>query len=293
MLNPSLDRRPVSRTAMLLACVVALSVTVPLAAVRAGEAIKPAEALSQLVPTPAVVSVAKAVEAPAAKAPVKRAAPKPAAVQGLADGSLSGTVTDATGAVVPGVTVTVLSRTVTQSATTETETQTTNTNAEGAYTFAALTPGQYSLSAQLPGFTAFRTMFTVERGQTFVQNITLSVGSIAQRVTVTAAGQPRPQSVPRRIRVGGVVTAANLISQVKPVYPQSASDAGIEGIVHLQALIGTDGTLVGLTPVGSANPDLTNAALDAVKQWRYKPTLLNNEPVQVITTIDVEFKLAQ
>jgi protein TonB len=93
--------------------------------------------------------------------------------------------------------------------------------------------------------------------------------------------------------VGGVVTAANLISQVKPVYPRSASDAGIEGIVHLQALIGTDGTLVGLTPVGSANPDLTNAALDAVKQWRYKPTLLNNEPVQVITTIDVEFKLAQ
>ena len=90
-----------------------------------------------------------------------------------------------------------------------------------------------------------------------------------------------------------MVTAANLISQVKPGYPQSASDAGIEGIVHLQALIGTDGTLVGLTPVGSANPDLTNAALDAVKQWRYKPTLLNNEPVQVITTIDVEFKLSQ
>jgi TonB family protein len=286
MLNPSLDRKTVGRFAVLVTCIVALSVTVPLAAVRAGQEMKPA---------PVIVSIARPIEAPVPKAPapVKRAAPKPAPVQGLADGSLSGTVTDPTGAVIPGVPVTVLSRTVTQSATTETEAQTTKTNDVGVYTFAALTPGQYSLSAQLPGFTAFRTPVTVERGQTFVQNITLSVGSIAQRVTVTAPGQPRPQSVPRRIRVGGVVTAANLIAQVRPYYPQSASDAGIEGIVHLQALIGTDGTLVGLTPVGSANPDLTNAALDAVKQWRYKPTLLNNEPVQVITTIDIEFKLAQ
>jgi len=293
MLNPSLNRKTVSRVAVMVTCVVALSITIPLAAVRAGEEIKPVAALSQIVPAPVVVSVARAAETPVAKAPVKRAAPKPAPAQGLADGGLSGTVTDGTRAVIPGVAVTVLSRTVTQSPTTETEVQTTKTNEVGVYTFPALTPGQYSLSTQLPGFTAFRTVVTVDRGQTFVQNITLSVGSIAERVTVTAAGQPRPKSLPQRIRVGGNIVAANLISQVKPVYPQSASDAGIEGIVHLQALIGTDGALVGLTPVGSAYPDLTNAALDAVKQWRYKPTLLNNEPVQVITTIDVEFKLKQ
>jgi protein TonB len=93
--------------------------------------------------------------------------------------------------------------------------------------------------------------------------------------------------------VGGNVIAANLISQVKPVYPQSSRDAGIEGIVHLQGLIGTDGTLIGLSPLNFINSDLMNAAMDAVRQWRYKPTLLNNEPVQVLTTIDVEFKLAQ
>ena len=93
--------------------------------------------------------------------------------------------------------------------------------------------------------------------------------------------------------MGGNVIAANLISQVKPAYPQSARDAGIEGIVHLQGLIGTDGTLIGLSPLNFINNDLLNAAMDAVRQWRYKPTLLNNEPVQVLTTIDVEFKLAQ
>jgi outer membrane biosynthesis protein TonB len=63
--------------------------------------------------------------------------------------------------------------------------------------------------------------------------------------------------------------------------------------VHLQGLIGADGTLLGLKPLNNVNSELTAAALDAVKQWRYKPTLLNGEPVEVLTTIDVEFKLAQ
>jgi hypothetical protein len=63
--------------------------------------------------------------------------------------------------------------------------------------------------------------------------------------------------------------------------------------VHLQGLIGADGVLLGLTPLNNIDRDLTAAAVEAVKQWRYKPTLLNGEPVQVLTTIDVEFKLAQ
>jgi TonB family protein len=77
------------------------------------------------------------------------------------------------------------------------------------------------------------------------------------------------------------------------VYPAGARDAGIEGTVHLQGLIGVDGVLLGLTPLNNIDTDLTAAALEAVKQWRYKPTLLNGMPVEVLTTIDVEFKLAQ
>jgi periplasmic protein TonB len=113
---------------------------------------------------------------------------------------------------------------------------------------------------------------------------------------VTAAGQPRPpapQTTPQRIRVGGNVIAANLISQVKPVYPQSARDAGIEGLVHLQGIIGRDGNFLTVYVVSSKDRDLATAALDAVKQWRYKPTLLNGEPIEVVTDVEVEFTLAQ
>ena len=86
--------------------------------------------------------------------------------------------------------------------------------------------------------------------------------------------------------------AANLISPVKPVYPETARGAGTEGMVRLQGVIGIDGTLSGLRVLGSNDPDLAAAALDAVRQWRYRPALLNGSPIEVITEIDVEFRLA-
>jgi TonB family protein len=229
----------------------------------------------------------------ATSAPRKTAAKPAPAAQGL--GSLSGAVSDWTGAVIPGVRLTIFSRIVNGNSVTETEVETRPSDETGAFNFPALTPGQYSLIAQLPGFSTYRSVLQIELGQTLREKVTLSVGGVTQRVVVTAVGQPKPAfpGTPQRIRVGGNVIAANLISQVKPFYPQSARDAGIEGIVHLQGLIGTDGTLIGLSPLNFINADLMNAAMDAVQQWRYKPTLLNNEPVQVLTTIDVEFKLAQ
>jgi TonB family protein len=295
MLNPSVNRKPAGRTAVLTTCLVAVLMMAPLIVIGAQQRAQPIAAISEIVPAPAVAPTLKAAE-PAAKPPVRKAPAKPAAVQGLADGSLSGTVTDGTGAVVPKVSVTVSSLTLTAHSTSETEAQTTTSDETGKYNFAALTPGQYSLKAEVPGFAAFRTIVAIEVSKTATQNVMLSVGSVMQRVTVTAAGQPKqgpPPGVPQRIRVGGNVIAANLISQVRPVYPESARDAGIEGTVHLQGLIGTDGLLLGLTPLNNINRDLTAAALDAVRQWQYRPTLLNNEPVQVLTTIDVEFKLAQ
>ena len=297
MLNPSLKRKPASRVAILIACSAALTLTIFIGAIGAAAQTQPAvTVLLQTLPVPSMVSIAKVEEPPVAKVAAKRPAPKPAPAQGLADGSLAGSVTDPTGALVPRVTVTVSSRTTTQNAVTETDVQTTTSDQAGRYQFAALTPGQYSLKAELPGFATFRATVQIERGQTYTQNVSLSVGSIVQRVTVTGAGQPKgpaPAGVPRRLRIGGNVIAANLISQVKPVYPQSALDSGIEGTVHLQGLIGTDGTLIGLTPLNNVDRGLTSAALEAVRQWRYKPTLLNGEPVEVLTTIDVEFKLAQ
>jgi TonB family protein len=295
MLNTSLNRKPAGRIAVLTSALVAVLVMTPLVVIGAQQRTQPVDVLSEIVAVPALVSTVKAAE-PAAKPPIRKVASKPAVVQGRADGSLSGTISDGSGAVIPGVRVSVSSRTLTANTITETEIQTTTSGETGKYNFAALTPGQYSLKVELPGFTTFRTIVEVGVSKTVTQNVTLTVGSLMERVTVIAVGQPKPEplpGVPQRIRVGGNVIAANLISQVKPVYPAGARNAGIEGTVHLQGLIGVDGVLLGLTPLNNIDTDLTAAALEAVKQWRYKPTLLNGMPVEVLTTIDVEFKLAQ
>ena len=84
--------------------------------------------------------------------------------------------------------------------------------------------------------------------------------------------------------------AANLITQVRPVYPPLAKQARISGTVELSAIIGKDGRVQDLKVV-RGHPLLVQAALDAVKNWVYRPTLLNGEPVEVSTTIDVNFTL--
>lgn len=101
---------------------------------------------------------------------------------------------------------------------------------------------------------------------------------------------PPPKAAPQRIRVGGNVAAAKLIRQVTPVYPTIAKTAHISGTVVLHAIIAKDGTIQELTYV-SGPPLLMRNAMDAVRQWRYNPTLLNGEPVEVDTTISVVFTL--
>ncbi len=101
---------------------------------------------------------------------------------------------------------------------------------------------------------------------------------------------PPPPKVQQRIRQGGQVTAANIISRITPQYPPLARQARISGTVKLHAIIAKNGTVQQLEVI-SGHPLLIQAALDAVRQWRYRPTLLNGEPVEVDTTIDVIFTL--
>ncbi len=101
------------------------------------------------------------------------------------------------------------------------------------------------------------------------------------------APPPAPvETRPKRIRAGGQVMAARLIEQPKPEYPAPARAAGIQGTVKLEAIVGKDGTIQDLKFL-AGHPVLVKAALEAVSRWRYKPTLLNGEPVEVITEIDV------
>jgi protein TonB len=88
------------------------------------------------------------------------------------------------------------------------------------------------------------------------------------------------------------VQQAMIITQTKPVYPPLAKQARIQGVVILEAVIGKDGA-VNEIKVISGHPLLQQAAIDAVSQWKYKPTLLNGEPVEVVTTVTVNFAFAQ
>jgi protein TonB len=107
----------------------------------------------------------------------------------------------------------------------------------------------------------------------------------------TAPPPPKPRPT-GPVRVGGNVQAARIINRIQPVYPPLARQTRISGTVRLHAIISKDGTIKELEVV-SGHPLLQQAALDAVRQWRYQPTLLNGEPVEVDTTIDVIFSLNQ
>ena len=116
-------------------------------------------------------------------------------------------------------------------------------------------------------------------------------GIPGQGIIGGAALPPPPKAAaPSRIKQGGNVTAASILSQTRPVYPALARQARIQGSVVLHAIIDKDGKVAQLEVV-SGHPLLVQAALDAVKQWRYKPTLLNGDPVEVDTTITVTFTM--
>jgi protein TonB len=99
-------------------------------------------------------------------------------------------------------------------------------------------------------------------------------------------------NVPGALRMGSNVQSAALVNKVTPAYPPLAKAARIQGTVSFNALIGTDGAIKDLTLI-SGHPLLIPAATEAVKQWVYKPTLLNGQPVEVQTQIDVSFTLSE
>jgi TonB family protein len=108
----------------------------------------------------------------------------------------------------------------------------------------------------------------------------------------TAAAPAEGPTPPSFIRVGGNVQSTKLIRQPRPVYPPEAKEQRIQGKVQLLAVIAKDGTVKSLEVI-SGDPALTQSALDAVRLWVYQPTLLNGEPVEVQTQIDVNYTLMQ
>jgi protein TonB len=115
-------------------------------------------------------------------------------------------------------------------------------------------------------------------------------GVIGGILNAAAANIPKI-AAPVRVRVSTGVATGLLIRKVTPTYPQLAKQARIQGSVVLQAEISKDGTIQNLQLI-SGHPMLAPAAIEAVKQWRYKPYLLNGEPVAVETQVVVNFSLS-
>lgn len=109
---------------------------------------------------------------------------------------------------------------------------------------------------------------------------------------VIGSGTPSTSERPLRVRVAQGVSTGLLIRKVQPQYPEDARQGHIQGQVVLQAVISKNGEVEKLTLV-SGHPLLAPAAIEAVKQWRYKPYLLNGEPVVVETQIVVNFQLSR
>ena len=116
------------------------------------------------------------------------------------------------------------------------------------------------------------------------------VQKATQTKQLTAEAETAAPPAPQRIRIVGNVQQANLIRRIDPIYPALAKQARIQGTVRFTVIIDRSGTIQNIQLL-SGHPLLVEAARDAVQQWSYKPTLLNGQPVEVLTTVDVNFTL--
>jgi len=108
--------------------------------------------------------------------------------------------------------------------------------------------------------------------------------------TLLGAGAPPAAQKAAPLRISGVVMQGKVVHADPPKYPEDARKKNIQGVVKLDVLIGKDGA-VESAKVTDGPKDLTKAAVNAVKHWRYEPTLLNGKPVEVETVVEMGFKL--
>lgn len=201
--------------------------------------------------------------------------------------AIGGIVIDPDGAVIPNVRVTV------QNQNGSSTPLTTVTDPVGAYRFTSVAPGKYTIEFTVPGFKLYKQEVTIAAGQGIRQDAALQLGDISQSMTVRApgTGNVAPAGA-RRIRIGGNVQSARLVHQVRPEYPDDLQQAGVQGAVMIRAIISKDGEVLSPQVINTEiDSRLANLALNAVKQWRYQAALLNGEPVEVTTTVSINFKL--
>jgi TonB family protein len=208
-----------------------------------------------------------------------------------ATASLQGTVSDISGARLPRALVTV------QRLGEPGKAVATASDA-GEFGFVSLPAGDYVVEIRKPGFQIQRESVKLLGGAQQSLDLTLEIGSVLEEIEIvgksSAEERPRTSGPPRRIRVGGNIQRSKVITEIRPVYPEELQREGVEGVVVLDAVILTDGSLGNLrlaNDLVEVDPRLVSAATEAVRFWRYEPTLLNGVPVEVVTTITLNFRL--
>ena len=223
----------------------------------------------------------------------------PAAAQ---TGRVYGSLTDPSGAVLPAVEVRALLR----DANGETV-RSVLTDAKGSYQMEGLTPGEWTVTASLPGFETATRRQTIQTGDSVEWSPMLELGMIQETITITtdpadapaprartvnvAPPPPPPAPAPAGVvRVGGNIKPPQKVVHVSPVYPADAAAQGVGGVVILSAMIGTDGAVHDVTSLRSPNESLTQAASNAIIAWEFTPTLLNGSPIQTRMTATFNFQ---
>ncbi len=196
---------------------------------------------------------------------------------------ISGTILDPLGGVIPGATVSIIDS--------QTKEQLAATSSRENGAFEIVSPdSDYSMQIMMPGFQT-KILAKAQIGQGPL-TIEMELGQIREVVTVQAAAKTAAgnRGLPEPIRVGGNVVPAKLVTKADPVYPPEARDQNVEGAVAVSAVIDQAGEIKDAV-VLSGHRLLRDAALDCVRQWRYRPTLIDGEPWPTRLLITIVFKL--
>jgi TonB family protein len=224
----------------------------------------------------------------------------PAAAQ---SGRVSGSLTDPSGAVLPAVEVRALLRDENGETV-----RSVITDSKGTYQIEGMTPGQWVITASLPGFETATRRQILQNGDSIDWSPTLELGMLQETITITTGS---PQNEPARtvipapaeppaplaaraapagaVRVGGSIKATRKLVNVNPIYPADAAAQGLSGVVILRATIAPDGSVRDIETLRSPNESLTLSATNALYGWQFSPTLLNGEPVAARMTATFNF----
>jgi TonB family protein len=160
------------------------------------------------------------------------------------------------------------------------------TSPDGKFAFESLGAGSYILRVDKAGFAPLYREFNVNEDSDVQRGLVLTAASRSE------ANQAAVQSS-QPIRVPGRIAEDNLSRKVQPVYPAAAKQAHVQGTVEMDVTISKDGVPEDIRVLRSPSDDLTQSALDAVRQWRYRPTLLNGRPAPIETDVIVNYTLSE